>query len=103
MILGNFHRRGYPLELLKTAWNAVKGLNRDLLLVEKPPSTQTPSEDSFYLTTTYNPASPNLKGILTDHWDLMGLPPHNTHINIAQVKQVIGDVPTLRTNCVNPQ
>ncbi len=79
MILGNFHRRGYPLEILKTAWNAVKGLDRDLILAEKPPSAQTPSEESFYLTTTYNPASPNLKGILSNHWDLVGLP-HMTSI-----------------------
>ncbi len=96
MVLGNFHRRGYPLETLKTAWNAVKGLDRNLLLVEKPPSTQTPTEESFFLTTTYNPASPNLKGILSDHWDLMGLPPHNLDIDIAQVKQGYRRCPNLK-------
>ena len=96
MVLGNFHRRGYPLEILKTAWNAVKGLDRDQILMEKPPSNTEPTEQSFFLTTTYNPASPNLKGILAKHWDLVGLPPHNLDIDLKQVKQGYRRCPNLK-------
>ncbi len=96
LVLGNFYRRGYPLEILKTAWNAVKSLDRDMLLVEKPPSNTEPTEQSFFLTTTYNPAFPNLKGILGKYWDLVGLPPHNLDIDLKQVKQGYRRCPNLK-------
>ena len=47
MILGHFHRRGYPLELLKSAWELAKHLDREALIRPKPiaippPNTGTP-------------------------------------------------------------
>ncbi len=95
-ILGHFYRRGYPLDVLKSAWNAVKGLDRDILLIEKPKNNTQPTEQSFFLTTTYNPESPNLKGILGDHWDLVGLPPHDLDISLNQVKQGFRRCPNLK-------
>ncbi len=96
MILGHFHRRGYPLELLKSAWNAVKGLNREVLLTEKPISNTEATEQSFYLTTTYNPASPNLKGSLVKNWDFVRLPPHDLNIDLKQVKLGYRSCPSLK-------
>ncbi len=95
-ILGHFHRRGYPLEILKSAWNTVKQLDRDTLLVEKPQTESVPTENSFFLTTTYNPASPNLKGLLAKNWDLVGLPPNNLNIDLKQVKKGYRRCPNLK-------
>ena len=100
-ILGHFYRRGYPLDVLKSALNAVKGLDRDILLIEKPKNNTPPTEQSFFLTTTYNPASPNLKGILGDHWDLVGLPPHDLDISLNQVKQGFRRCPNLKDKLCN--
>ncbi len=100
MILGNFYRRGYPIDVLKSAWNAVKTLNRDDLLVERPQQNVEPTEQSFYLTTTYNPASPNLKGLLGKNWDLVNLPPHDQNIQLKQVKKGYRRCPNLKDRLV---
>ncbi len=41
---------------------------------------------NFYLTTTFNPASPDLKGMLTKNWDLISLPPYDLNIDPTRVK-----------------
>ena len=96
-ILCHFHRRGYPMEILKSAWNLVKGVDRDTLLIDRntnPPPT--PSELSFFLTTTFNPASPNLKGLLTENWDLLKLDPKTNTIDQKQIKKGYKRPPNLR-------
>ncbi len=96
MILGHFHRRGYPLELLKSAWQKAKNLDRATLLSEKqvpdPPST----EINFFLTTTYNPAAPDLKGLFTKNWDLISIPPYDLNINQTQIKKGYRRCPNLK-------
>ena len=101
MVLSNFYRRGYPIEVLKSAWNAVKILDRDDLLIEKPQqSNAEPTEQSFYLTTTYNPSAPNLKGLIGKNWDLVNLPPHDQNIDLKQVKKGYRRCPNLRDKLV---
>ena len=57
MIFGNFHRRGYVLELLKTSWEKGKNLNRDALIKPNQIANTPTQNTNFYLTTTYNPGS----------------------------------------------
>ncbi len=96
MILGHFHRRGYPLNILKSAWNLVKNVDRDTLLIDKTNTHTEPTELSFYLTTTYNPAAPDLKGLLGDNWDLLDLAPQTHDIDLTQVKKGFKRPPNLR-------
>ncbi len=98
-ILGHFHRRGYPMNILKSAWNLVKTLDRDSLLIDRARRDDPPSalnDLSFYLTTTFNPASPNLKGLLTDNWDLLQLDPKTDTLEQTQVKKGFKRPPNLR-------
>ncbi len=46
----------------------------------------TPNLPNFYLTTTFNPGSPNLKGLLTKNWDLVSLPPYDLNIDPTRIK-----------------
>ncbi len=87
MILSHFHRRGYPLELLKSAWEIAKLLDREALIKPKPIAIDPPKQNNdFFLTTTFNPASPNLKGMLTKNWDLISIPPYDLNINPNRIK-----------------
>ncbi len=96
MILGHFHRRGYPLELLQNAWEKAKNLDRvELITPKQLANTPTTSQDLF-LTTTFNPASPDLKGMLTKHWDLLSIPPHNLNIDQSRIKKGYRRAPNLK-------
>ncbi len=87
MILAHFHRRGYPLEILKSAWELAKRLDRESLITPKSRASAPPNQPpDFYLTTTFNPASPNLKEVLKTHWDLISIPPYDLNINPDRVK-----------------
>ncbi len=99
MVLSHFHRRGYPLELLKSAWDIAKHLDREALIRPKPIVIPPPTDNvniDFFLTTTYNPASPNLKRCLTNNWDLLDIPPYDYNIDPSRVKLGHRRCPNLR-------
>ena len=96
MILGHFHCRGYPLELLKTSWEKAKNLNREALIKPKQIANTPTTNTNFYLTTTYNPGSPDLKGLLTKNWDLINMPPFDLQIDQSRIKKGYRRCPNLK-------
>ncbi len=55
MILEHFHRRGYPLKLLKTSWEKAKNLNREALVKPKQIANTPTQNSSFQMGTDCNP------------------------------------------------
>ncbi len=96
MILAHFHRRGYPLPLLESAWAQAKTLNRETLIKPKTTALTQPANNNYFLTTTYNPGSPDLKGILTKNWDLISIPPYDLNIDQSRVKTGYRRCPNLK-------
>ena len=61
---------GYPENILNDAFEKVSNITRDRLLTET--TTQADSEeDKFFLTVTYNPANPDLKSLIENHWPII--------------------------------
>ncbi len=73
LIAKHFLRRGYPIEIIEQSLIKARRLDRSLLL-DKPPtqsSQQTSEEQKFFLITTYNPASPHFRDIVSKNWDIL--------------------------------
>ncbi|MCP3932124.1 MAG: hypothetical protein GY705_23880 [Bacteroidetes bacterium] len=69
-LIRHFRRRGYPIKLLEEALYQAQSRDRDVLLKYKPKLDK--KDDTFFLTTTYNPHNSLLKDIVKNNWDILG-------------------------------
>jgi len=68
--------RGYPKDLVTDILSSVQFSSRQSSLENKPRT----SKSILPFVTTYNPATPNLKRILTKHWHLLSQTPNLARI-----------------------
>ena len=73
LIAKHFLRRGYPMDLIQDSIIRARRLDRASLLNPRTPTTDpgTTSERKFFLITTFNPASPHFRDIVTKNWDIL--------------------------------
>ncbi len=68
----HFLRRGYPKELIEESIIRARRLDRATLLANNPRvDPATTDERKFFLITTFNPASPYFRDIVTKNWDIL--------------------------------
>ncbi len=72
-LVNYFTARNYPIAEIMDSLVKVNKIDRDTALKGAP--TNPPPEDvkhKFYLINTYNPSNPDIKGIVTKHWQKFG-------------------------------
>ena len=70
----HFARRDYPPDLIEENLLRARRLDRQALLVPPANNNLAPNdtnEESFFLTTTYNPANPHMRDLIATTWDLL--------------------------------
>jgi peptide-methionine (R)-S-oxide reductase len=72
MIGQHFIRRGYPEDLIESEIIRARRMDRNLLLQDKPQTSQSKSFDETFVITQYNPSCTPLKEIITKNWSLLG-------------------------------
>ena len=73
LIAKHFLRRGYPMKLIEESLIRARRLDRATLLDKRPPplSQSSNEEQRFFLITTYNPATPHFRDIISKNWDIL--------------------------------
>ena len=66
-----FFIRGYPTELVKSAFCKVNSMDRKSILAEKVQNTEISDNKEIFLILDYNPSLPPLKDLIEELWPIL--------------------------------
>ncbi len=71
ILVHHFQVRGYPQDIILHALSEANKLKRDELLTNQPLDNKK-EKNNFFFVMNYNPANPNILGLIKKHWPYLG-------------------------------